>query len=167
MPSSRSHHTARPSSRQERRPSTSTPAPTTWASPYADIRALTDAEPLWFDRNGVPRYAPVHPSLLGVYDRFAILAEIQCQSCGKRLLIGEGKPKHSLDLVHGEPEFVEHGVEHLARHFFFGDPPRHDCPGAGETMGCIERRIVEVWERENFEWVRHPELEITLYNDDS
>ncbi len=129
---------------------------------YADIRALTDATPTWFGQHGVPRYAPFHPSLLGVYDRYAVLAEIECQSCGKRLFIGEGRPKHVIHLVHGEAEILKQSLEDLARNFVFGDPPRHDCPGAGETMGCIERRIVEVWERENFEWVRHPEHEIGL-----
>ena len=127
---------------------------------YADIRALTESEPSRFDRNGVPRYAPFHPRLLGVYDRFAVLAEIECQACGTRLLIGEGRPKHCIHLAHGEAEVIEQSLETLAHDFVFGDPPRHDCPGAGETMGCIERRIVEAWEQVDFAWVRRPEHEI-------
>ena len=129
---------------------------------YADIRALTESEPSWFDRNGVPRYAPFHPRLLGVYDRFAVLAEIECQACGERLLMGEGKPKHDIHFVHNVPEVVEYSLETIAQGFVFGDPPRHDCPGAGETMGCIERRIVEAWERADLQWVRRPEHEIGL-----
>ena len=129
---------------------------------YADIRALTDAEPTWFDHNGVPRYAPFHPSLLGVYDRFAVLAEIECQSCGDRILIGDGRPKHIIHMVCGKPEILEQDLPHMTRCFVFGDPPRHACPGAGETMSCIERRIVEAWERVNLEWIRRPEHEIGL-----
>lgn len=129
---------------------------------YSDIRALTDAQPLWFDRNGVPRYAPFHPSMLGVYDRFAVLAEIECQSCGERFAIGEGRPKHVIHMVRGEPEIIEQDLEKMARSFVYGDPPRHDCPGGGETMSCVERRIVEAWARVDLEWVRHPEHEIGL-----
>ncbi|MHB1784268.1 MAG: hypothetical protein ACYCTE_16585, partial [Acidimicrobiales bacterium] len=95
---------------------------------YADIRALTDAEPTWFDRNGVPRYAPFSPRSLGVYDYFAVLAEIACQSCGKHMLIGEGLPKTSIHFAHGDADVVQHGLEKLARGFLFGDPPRHGCP---------------------------------------
>ncbi len=129
---------------------------------YADIRALTDVAPTWFDHDGVPRYAPFHPRLPGVYDRFAVLAEIECQSCGERLLIGEGRPKHVIHTLHGEVELLEQDLANLAQNFVCALPPRHDCPGAGETMSCIERRIVEAWQQEDFEWVRRPEHEIAL-----
>jgi hypothetical protein len=129
---------------------------------YADIRALTDVEPIWFDHNGVPRYAPFHPRLLGVYDCFAVLAEIECQSCGRHLLIGEGRPKRSIHFFHDDPEVIEYSLAALAQHFVFGDPPRHDCPGAGETMACIERRIVEAWERQSDKWVRRNDFEIVF-----
>jgi hypothetical protein len=45
---------------------------------YEDILALAEragaGEPLWADENGVPRFAKFHPDLLGVYDRYAVLA---------------------------------------------------------------------------------------------
>lgn len=129
---------------------------------YADIRALTDAEPIWFDERGVPRYAPFHPRLLGVYDRYAVLAEIECQSCGERMLVGEGRPQHLFHAVGRSVEVLEQSMADLAQNFVFGDPPRHDCPGAGETMTCIERRIVEAWEQVDFEWVRRSEHEIAF-----
>ena len=129
---------------------------------YADIRALTDVEPCWFDQSGVPRYAPFVFRLLGVYDHVAVLVEVECQSCGKRLLVGEGRPEHCVHFDHGEALIVKQSLEALAKGFVFGDPPRHDCPGAGETMGCIERRIVEAWERADLQWVRRPEHEIGL-----
>lgn len=129
---------------------------------YSDIRALTDAEPIWFGGNGVPRYEPFSPSLLGVYDTIAVLAEIECQSCAKLLLVGEGSPRHCVRSEHGNVTLVEKSLETLARDFVFGDPPRHYCSGAGETMSCIERHIVEAWERVDDEWVRRQEYEIRL-----
>ena len=129
---------------------------------YADIRALTDQAPIWFDERGVPRYAPFHPSLLGVYDRYAVLAEIECQSCGERLLVGVGRPEHLFCRTNGKTEIVVQSLDWLAKDFVFGDPPRHDCPGAGESMSCIERRIVEAWERVGLTWGRLSEYEIAL-----
>lgn len=129
---------------------------------YADIRALTDVEPIWFDHNGVPRYAPFHPSLLGVYDKYAVLAEIECQACAEQFLVGEGHPKHVVHLVDGKAELIEHSIVQMTRSFVFGDPPRHHCPRGGETMSCIERRIVEAWERVDLTWVHRPEHEIGL-----
>ncbi len=129
---------------------------------YSDIRALTDAEPIWFDRNGVPRYAAFHPSLLGVYDKYAVLAEIECQACGERILIGEGRPKHVIHMAAGKPEILEQELSQMAHGFVYGDPPRHGCPGGGETMSCIERRIVEAWEHVDLRWVRRAEHEIGL-----
>jgi len=129
---------------------------------YEDIRALTDAEPVWYGDNGVPRYAPFEPRLLGVYDKIAVLAEIECQSCAALLLVGRGSPLYTFRSAFGKWEVVQHSLEKLARGFVFGDPPRHGCPGAGETMSCVERRIVEAWERVGFEWVRRPEHEIAL-----
>lgn len=115
---------------------------------YKDILALTDRSPIWWDENGVPRYAPFHPSMLGVYDQFAILAEIACQSCPALLLVGKGSTCLETQAL---PELVAG--------FIYGDPPRHNCPGAGETMSSEEVRVVEAWEKERFEWVRRPEME--------
>jgi hypothetical protein len=39
---------------------------------YKDLRERL-GEPLWHDAEGVPRYAPFEPSLLGIYDRWAVL----------------------------------------------------------------------------------------------
>jgi len=132
---------------------------------YSDIRALTERKPDWYDARGVPRYARFHPSLLGVYDRMAVLVEIECasESCGKRLLVGDGLPQHNFVLHRpGDVEFIENKIERFVEGWSFGDPPRHDCPGGGETMVCNEVRIVEVWEQLDFEWRRRSDLEVAL-----
>ena len=67
---------------------------------YTDILALADragvGSPLWWDEGGVPRFAPFHPTLLGVYDQYAVLGEVTCASCHKSMLVGLGRPKIAL-----------------------------------------------------------------------
>ena len=126
---------------------------------YADIRALTDRAPDWFDGDGVPRYAPFTPDMLGVYDKFAVLVTIGCQGCRTTFLVGTGVPSYSL--WGGEPKMWT--LPELAENFHYGDPPRHGgC--VGETMQCEDYRIVEAWEmrRGEYEWVRVPESEKEL-----
>jgi len=125
---------------------------------YADIRALTDREPLWFTIGGVPRYAPFHPRMLGVYDRSAVLVRIACQSCGAEMLIGDGAVALTLYRV-SKGEVSEITIERFAANWSCGDPPRHDCPGGGETMSADEVEIVEAWERVDFDWQRRTDLE--------
>ncbi|MCL4414523.1 MAG: hypothetical protein M1522_07235 [Actinobacteria bacterium] len=121
---------------------------------YADIRSRIADPPIWHDRHGVPRYEAFDPSMLGVYDDFAILAEIACQRCGERFLVGGGWTRFD---VFADP-IVERNLEALAESFDYGDPPRHDdgpmgrC--AGETMHSETVRVVEAWEQVGFDWVR-------------
>jgi len=127
-------------------------------SDYADILALTDQEPLWFTKDGVPRYASFHPKMLGVYDRSAVLARVACQSCGAEMLIGDGAPALTLHSL-SKGEVAEITIERFATRWTCGDPPRHNCLGAGETMGAVELEIVEAWERIDFDWQRRTDLE--------
>jgi hypothetical protein len=125
---------------------------------YTDIRALTDQEPLWFTIGGVPRYAPFHPSMLGVYDRSAVLVNVACQSCDAEMLIGDGAAALTLHrLAKGEVEEIT--IERFASRWTCGDPPRHNCPGSGETMSAVELEIIEAWERVDFDWKRRVDLE--------
>ena len=56
---------------------------------FSDIIDAVGREPLWFyDWTGVPRYVAFSPDELGVYDHYALLVEIACQSCGRRFLVG-------------------------------------------------------------------------------
>ena len=49
---------------------------------YSDILDAAGRQPDWWTHDGVPRFAPFTPPMLGVYDEFALLAEIACQSYG-------------------------------------------------------------------------------------
>ena len=126
-------------------------------SDYADIRSRIPAEPLWFDEHGVPRYDPFTPGLAGIYGDWAVLMEIACQACSERMLVGFTVQKFRIHEENQLPQPSGPGAWH------YGDPPRHECPGAGETMNCEDLRIVEFWRRDldepRLEWVRCPELE--------
>lgn len=111
---------------------------------YQDIKdAAGNKTPVWYDGNGVPRYAPFHPHMLGVYDQFALLMEIQCQSCNRKFLVGRGWQRHEVRFANGHTEVITHTLRDLAETWGYGDPPRHGC--IGDTMGCIPQRIVQAW----------------------
>lgn len=133
---------------------------------YPDIVELGDAAgigPEWFDEHGVPRFRPFHPSLLGVYDTFAVLARVRCQEarCRRQMLVGVGWDRIDLRAVLAgkQPDDCVRSLGRLASGFDYGDPPRHDCPGAGETMGSDLDRLLEVWERPDLDWCRRSRLE--------
>lgn len=123
---------------------------------FPDLLALAgDRVPDWYDEHGTPRYARFHPDLLGVYDRFAVLAEIACSNCGRRFLVGLGTPATvfrcgELD-TYTAVSWAQIGPDS------YGDPPRHDhvdgsgrC--AGETMSSDVIGVIEVWERDTGDW---------------
>ena len=120
---------------------------------YEDILALAEragaGEPVWHDEAGVPRYAKFHPDMLGVYDRYAVLVELTCASCGKVVLAGLGRPKVELAWPGKPVQNTLADVVGLGE--AWGDPPRHDLPGgercAGETMSCGRVRVLEAWEQ--------------------
>lgn len=115
---------------------------------YSDIRELTDREPVWYTTGGVPRYREFHPSMLGVYDKYAVLKLVGCQACGDTFLIGVGVPRHTFPL--GTP--VEWTLEKLLEADACGDPPRHGC--VGDTMSVDEYNNLEGWVREGSDWKR-------------
>ena len=128
---------------------------------YEDILALAERAgaggPLWFDESGVPRFAKFHPDLLGVYDRYAVLAEATCASCGKDMLVALGRPKIEIGPCGTLVPYDLAGVIGLVEAWH--DPPRHDLPDggrcAGETMSCGRVRVVQAWEQgDDFEWRR-------------
>lgn len=127
---------------------------------FADIRTRIATPPLWYDEAGTPRYDLFHPKMLGIYDTFAILGHIACQSCHWRCFVGRGWS--ALDFI--RQGMLKEGpvfptLVDLAEAFNYGDPPRHDCPGAGETMTSELWAIAEAWEKIDFEWTRRPDLE--------
>lgn len=133
---------------------------------YADIRALTNQEPLWHDANGVPRYAPYHPNMLGIYDQLSALFVVQCQSCEHFFSVGDGTPRLSmLRVALGQSNQLT--LHQFVTGWVCGDPPRHDCPGAGETMSAMEIAVLQAWENVDLDWVRRPELERPLIEEAS
>jgi hypothetical protein len=135
---------------------------------YEDILALANAigrRPLWWDEDGVPRFAPFHPRLLGVYDRYAALGELMCAACGKRMPVGVGRPGITITRDNVTTYDLADVIAVLES---FGDPPRHDderggsdgntgC--AGETMTSTFTHLIETWVLGNhFQWERNPRL---------
>jgi len=125
---------------------------------YNDIRSRIAEEPKWFTVDGVPRYEEFTPKMLGVYDNLAGLFVVRCQSCGRTMLVGDGTPRLSLLRVAlGKTNQLT--IEEFTRGWACGDPPRHDCPGAGETMSATEIAVMEAWEQIDMEWQRRSDLE--------
>jgi hypothetical protein len=102
---------------------------------YQDILDATDIPPIWWDGNGTPRFAAFHPNMQGIYDHYAVLAEIACQDCSERFFVADGYPQ----LREGDV------FEESVKNYHYGDPPQHGC--IGDTMNCIDLRLVEVWTR--------------------
>jgi len=120
---------------------------------YDDIRSRIAEPPFWYDQHGVPRYDPFRPEMLGVYDHFAVLGEIACQSCRRRFFVATSWPLYDMS----KEAIPEHVLADLVDSFDYGDPPRHDIEVgrcAGETMRSEVVRVVEAWERVGIEWVR-------------
>lgn len=95
--------------------------------------------------------------MLGIYDTYAVLVEIACQGCKNHFLVGEGVTRYR---IFPKPAF--NSLEELVKNYHYGDPPSHKCAGAGESMNCIDLRILEAWEHQtapSFEWVRRTEFE--------
>lgn len=132
---------------------------------YRDITCRIVQPPSWYDHHGVPRYDPFKPTMLGVYDKYAIFAEIECQSCCKKFRVGCGWPGENMQLVLAtpddqqpeDPDWWKYSLEKLTEGFHYGDPPSHSC--TGDSMNCIDLRIIEAWEKDGYGWMRRLELE--------
>ncbi len=118
---------------------------------YPDIRERIAEEPQWYDENGCPRYGKfTHERCPNIYATTVVLMEIACQDCGERFRV---QMSHwVLDSNHLPP-----------KQWHYGDPPRHNCIGAGESMNCEDLTVLEVWMRgDDFDWKRMPEFEGTI-----
>ena len=134
---------------------------------YADI--IAGREPLWWDTNGVPRFAKFEPRLLpDIYCHEAVLAEIACQGCGRVFLVGFSWGPHDMvQQARANREVVEEGLaaDIKARALHYGDPPNVGCCPAGPTMNSVPLRVVEYWRRPNWGWVRDSSLEVGIKPD--
>ena len=104
---------------------------------YADIRALTDKPPSWWDEFGVPRYIVFSPLKLGnIYAKEAVLLRIACQCCSREFDVAmswSNRPPKPLS------ELIETSLIH------YGDPPNVQCCDGGPTMNSIALEVLEYW----------------------
>jgi len=116
-------------------------------SNYEDIRSRIGEDPTWYDANGTPRYGPFKPEMCpNIYSKEVVLLRIACQFCGQHF-----------DVEMHSDWFAR--IKHPKK-LHYGDPPRHGCDGAGDTMNCTDIAVLEVWHREGVgEWTRLSELE--------
>jgi hypothetical protein len=120
-------------------------------------------EPLWWYRSdaAVPRYAPFHPELCGVYDKCVALTEIVCQTCNKHFMVSVALRTH--DSSFRKVKEIMPTTFYGGSFDTWGDPPIHGC--SGDTMWSGLNGIVEFWIKETSqypyiqEWIRHPEYE--------
>jgi hypothetical protein len=133
---------------------------------YRDIRDRIKEEPKWWDENGVPRYDDFHPRFCpDIYAPEVILLHIQCQDCHEDIMVEMSYSEWG-GIISGKKsdpfskiirKFKKTGGDFP---FHYGDPPNHDCPGAGESMNCIDIAIVQFWQRKTFDWRRKINLEV-------
>lgn len=144
---------------------------------YDDLRALTTAEPDWYDQNGVPRWGEHSPDKSpDIYADEVVLLEIGCQGCDTRFKVqmtwgmmnlitlpierlkanALAGPEKQLRLKYALATDITEGSIH------YGDPPNAGCCLAGPTMNCTDYRVLEYWRKKDFVWVRMLEFEITL-----
>ena len=144
---------------------------------YPDVTSRITEPPAWYTSQGYPRYCRFIPQETGVYVKYALLADTACQSCEKKFFIGEGFNRENMDaIMRGDKEHWLTDFEKICQNYHFGDPPNHGC--IGDTMNCIDLRILEAWEyiyeteerdfngkvgtviTKTIGWVRVPHLEI-------
>ena len=127
---------------------------------YDDIHSRI-ADPIrWWDDNGVPRYCDFSPEKCGVYDDVVALVEVGCQACMKRFRVAvtfDGESRRQVGEQYALPTIGNIGS------FAYRDPPSHfhgtdGC--VGNTMTSESIRVLEFWQRDQQDWIRHPEFEI-------
>lgn len=130
---------------------------------YKDLRTKLGT-PLWHDATGVPRYDAFHPDLLGIYDKWAALFLVECQSCGKLFKCARGLSLMSggmsgMTKIFEDIKTAEGALKHLIMwgdapwHNFEGDETAFDGQCAGTTMSTSVVDILEVWHCLRSEWL--------------
>lgn len=127
---------------------------------YGDIRSRISDLILWWDDNGVPRYCEFRPQECGVYDTVVALVEVACQACQERFRVAVNFDGST---IRQRGEGYKLPTDGAIGSFHYGDPPSHshDNEGcAGNTMLVEAVRVLEFWERVDFNWVRRPQYEV-------
>jgi hypothetical protein len=134
---------------------------------YHDITSRIKEEPKWYDQNGAPRYDAFNPmDVPNIYATEVVLVKIKCQDCGKEFMVGMGfcemDKLYNLRASSYEEDIRQYLKDDEQHYWFpvhYGDPPSHGC--VGDTMNCIDIKIVEFWKKEKYiDWVRKPEYEV-------
>jgi hypothetical protein len=115
---------------------------------YSDITSLTDANPKWYDENGVPRYCNFHPNQIAyIYAAEAALAIIECQSCRTKFYVAfsELNQKHKLWDESQKKRIAFLSDLILDRTLHYGDPPNTNCCDAGPSMNSVPVSVIEYW----------------------
>jgi len=127
---------------------------------FLDITSRISEPPTWWDSYGTPRWGEFHPNMCpNIYADEVVLMEIECASCRKRFNV---EMHHDMSAEIFRP-ITHQRLSKRPQSLHYGDPPRHNCSGGGETMNCDDRKIIEFWRKnQNYDWERVPALEVRL-----
>jgi hypothetical protein len=118
-------------------------------------------EPVWWDENGTPRFAPFTPRMCpDIYAGEVALLRIRCAGCGEEFDVQVSYNEHDKLIWGRDIEPLSANIEAI----HYGDPPYHEGDSgqcAGTTMNCEDLRVIEFWQRE-WDWQRRHDLEIEL-----
>lgn len=139
---------------------------------FLDIKDRIDEQPRWYDENGTPRYEEFSPDLSpNIYADEVILIEIACQHCREKFLVemNWGIMHVVLEVYNKEPFSVRltQWLRNRNGNFcpiHYGDPPNHMC--IGDTMNCIDLRIIEFHKKIEHRFERIKKFEIELEKDE-
>jgi hypothetical protein len=127
---------------------------------YSDITERIAEPPLWWDEQGVPRYAEFEPHLVAnIYAREVALMEVACSQCWTRF-----RAAVSTAGVLGEPDRHDLAESIETRTISYGDPPNYRNYRSGPSSSCYDLRVLQYWLRPAGwgEWVRDSRFEIDL-----
>lgn len=130
---------------------------------YHDVRSRIPEEPQWFDECTVPRYCRFSPSeIADIHADECMLMEIHCQRCERPFVVAVSSKKFDRFDMATKSYRPSLADRVRARALSYGDPPNVACCPAGPTMCAVEVRVVEFWQKERFDWVRVPDLEVEV-----
>lgn len=135
--------------------------------PYFDIRNRL-GEPLWHDKNGVPRYDEFTPQqACFVYGDWVLYFTVKCASCGQEFKVATSVAlmewfKHQylnkIDVSNdGLEDFKTNPQVAMGWLDCWGDAPWHEYNGgqcAGTTMSVDDGEYISLWRKELCKWVQ-------------
>lgn len=132
---------------------------------YEDIMDAVNKDPLWWDENGTPRFAPFEPRMVpDIYAREAILMLIHCQNCETEFEVSltSGIDGYVfLGTMFPLADRIKSGTVH------YGDPPNTNCCPVGPSMNSVPVKVLQYWRRDydkTFAWERVASLELEIEN---